>query len=125
MKRFFILTFCLLFLLAFVGCNSSESEEKLISGTYYMSGDFDEGLTPYVSLSLEDGAFAMGTGSIVSLQAQGSFSVEGNSLVATTQISTFVFEIKDSKTLILIDSGDNEFFQLKENTEFINSDTMR
>ena len=124
MKRFFILTFFLLFLLAFVGCNSSKSEEKLISGTYYMSGDFDEGLTPYVSLSLEDGGFAMGAGSIVSLQAQGSFSVEGNSLVATTQISTFVFEIKDSKTLILIDSGDNEFFQLKENTEFINSDTM-
>ena len=125
MKRFFILTFCLLFLLTFVGCNSSKSEEKLISGTYYMSGDFDEGLTPYVSLSLEDGGFAMGAGSIVSLQAQGSFGVEGNSLVATTQISTFVFEIKDSKTLILIDSGDNEFFQLKENTEFINSDTMR
>ena len=125
MKRFFILTFCLLFLLTFVGCNSSKSEEKLISGTYYMSGDFDEGLTPYVSLSLEDGGFAMGAGSIVSLQAQGSFSVEGNSLVATTQISTFVFEIKDLKTLILIDSGDNEFFQLKENTEFINSDTMR
>ena len=24
-----------------------------------MSGDFDEGLTPYVSLSLEDGGFAM------------------------------------------------------------------
>ena len=125
MKRFFILTFCLLFLLTFVGCNSSKSEEKLISGTYYMSGDFDEGLTPYVSLSLEDGGFAMGAGSIVSLQAQGSFSVEGNSLVATTQISTFVFEIKDLKTLILIDSGDNEFFQLKENTEFIYSDTMR
>lgn len=125
MKRFFILTFCLLFLLAFVGCNSSKSEEKLISGTYYMQGDFDEGLTPYVSLSLEDGGFAMGAGSTVSFQAQGSFSIEGNSLVATTQISTFVFEIKDSKTLILIDNGDNEFFQLKENTEFIHSDTMR
>ena len=67
----------------------------------------------------------MGAGSTVSFQAQGSFSIEGNSLVATTQISTFVFEIKDSKTLILIDNGDNEFFQLKENTEFIHSDTMR
>ncbi len=125
MKRFFILTFCLLFLLAFVGCNSSKSEEKLISGTYYMSGDFDEGLTPYVSLSLEDCGFAMGAGSIVSFQARGSFRVEGSSLVATTPISTFAFEIKNSKTLILIDNGDNEFFQLKENTEFIHSDTMQ
>ncbi len=125
MKHIICCLICLIVALSFVGCNSIKTEEDLISGTYYMSGDFDEGLTPYVSLSLEDGGFAMGAGSIVSFQAQGSFSIEGNSLVATTQISTFVFEIKDSKTLILIDNGDNEFFQLKENTEFIHSDTMR
>ena len=125
MKRIFIFALCLIHVLLFVGCNSVETEENLTSGTYYMVGDFEEGLTPYVSLSLEDGGFAMGAGSVVSFQAQGSFSVEGNSLVAKTQISTFVFEIKDSKTLILIDNGDNEFFQLKENTEFIYSDTMR
>lgn len=125
MKRIICISVSLIVLLVCVGCSSNSDTIALSSGIYYAEGDYEEELTPYVSLSLKDGGFAMGAGSIVSFQVQGSFSVEGNSLVATTQISTFVFEIKDSKTLILIDNGDNEFFQLKENTEFIHSDTMR
>lgn len=94
------------------------------SGTYEMAGDFDEGLTPYVWLSLEDGSVAIGAGSLASFQVQGSFEIEGNTVVAQTQLGTFVFEIKDSKTLVLIDSGDSEFFQLNEGLEFIYSDTI-
>ena len=124
MKRFFVFMLCLL-LFTFVGCNSIESEDQLTSGTFYMAGDFEEGLTPYVSLSLDDNTFRMGAGSLVSFQAYGSFEINGSKLIATSQITTFVFEIKDSKTLVLVDNGDNEYFQLEENSQFVYSDELQ
>ena len=72
-----------------------------------------------MSLSLDDNTVRVGAGSLFSLQAYGSFEINGSKLIATSQITTFVFEIKDSRTLVLIDNGDNENFQLAENTVFI------
>ena len=110
---------CLIVLFACVGCSSNSNNVTLTSGNYYAEGDFEEGLTPYVSLSLDDNTFRIGAGSLVSFQAYGSFETNGSKLIATSQITTFVFEIKDSKTLVLVDNGDNEYFQLAENTEFV------
>ena len=125
MKRFVSCFLCFIVVLSFAGCNSGETKEKLTSGTYYMLGDFEEGLTPYVSLSLDDHTFRMGAGSLVSFQAYGSFEINGNKLIATSQITTFVLEIKDSKTLVLVDNGDNEYFQPAENSQFVYSDKMQ
>lgn len=49
MKRFFILILCSFILTAFVGCNSGVSEENATYEIYYMTGDFAEGLTPYIA----------------------------------------------------------------------------
>lgn len=125
MKRIICCLICLIVALSFVGCNSIKTEEDLISGTYYMVGDFEEGLRPYVWLSVENRDFSMGAGSVVSFAANGSFTIKEDVLVATTQIATFVFNITDSNALVLVDNGDNEFFQLAENSEFVYSDNLQ
>lgn len=123
MKRILCCLICLVMLFLFVGCNSNTT--PVLSGIYYVKGDFEEGLTPYVSLSLDDNTFSMGAGSLVSFVANGSFTIEEDTLVATTQIATFVFNITDSNTLVLVDNGDNEYFQLAENSEFVYSNDLK
>ncbi|MBQ2675978.1 MAG: hypothetical protein IJF54_01065 [Clostridia bacterium] len=123
MKRILCCLICLVMLFLFVGCNSNTT--PVLSGIYYVKGDFEEGLTPYVSLSLDDNTFSMGAGSLVSFAANGSFTIEEDTLVATTQIATFVFNITDSNTLVLVDNGDNEYFQLAENSEFVYSNDLK
>ena len=123
MKRILCCLICLVFLFLFVGCNSNTT--PVLSGIYYVKGDFEEGLNPYVSLSLDDNTFSMGAGSLVSFSANGSFTIEEDTLVATTQIATFVFNITDSNTLVLVDNGDNEYFQLAENSEFVYSNNLK
>ena len=125
MKRVASCFLCFIVVLSFAGCNASKTKEKLTSGTYYMDGDFTEGSTPYVYLSVENGGFSMGAGSVFSFVAIGSYTIKEDTLVATTQIATFVFKIEDSKTLLLIDNGDNEYFQLAENSYFIYSNNFQ
>lgn len=122
MKRIICCLICLLMLFSFVGCNSDTT--PVLSGNYYAVGDYEKGLTPYVSLSLDDNTFSMGAGSLFSFAANGSFVIKEDTLVATTQIATFVFDITDSNTLVLVDNGDNEFFQPAENSEFVYSDDL-
>ena len=119
MKRIICIATCLLLILGCVGCNFDNNTPILNHGNYYADGDFEEGLTPYVSLTLDEISFRMGAGDLVSFQAYGSFEINGNELIATTQLAIFVFEIKDPKTIVLIDSGDNEYFQFPENTQFV------
>ena len=125
MKHIICCLICLVVALSFVGCNSIKAEEDLISGTYYMAGDFEEGLRPYVWISVEDKEFSMGAGSVVSFAANGSFAIKENTLIADTQIAKFVFKITNSKTLVLIDNGDNEYFQMAENSQFVYSNNSQ
>ena len=76
-------------------------------------------------LSIENGDFSMGAGSVVSFAANGSFTIKENTLIADTQIATFIFKIANSKTLVLIDNGDNEYFQLEENSQFVYSNELQ
>ena len=71
MKRTLCCLISLFMFFSFVGCNSDTP--PVLSGIYYVKGDFEEGLTPYVSLSLDDNTFSMGAGSLVSFAANGSF----------------------------------------------------
>ena len=48
MRRIIFCLICIVVALSFVGCNSIKTEEDLFSGTYYMDGDFEEGLTPSI-----------------------------------------------------------------------------
>ena len=122
MKRTIAFVLIVIICLGMLSCRKSNTDSdpcSLSSGTYYMVGEFEELMTPYLSLDFDDYTFSMGAGALVSFQAQGTFTVKGKSLVATTQISTFVFEITENNTLILVDNGDNEAFQMPENSEYV------
>lgn len=125
MKRYALIGVFIFLLVAIVGCNANNSTITPTSGTYYVTGDYEEDLTPYLWLDTKDNTFALGSGSVVSYAERGSFEIKDEKLIATSQNTTFVFEIKDKKTLVLIDNGDNEFFKLPNNAEFVYNDKLR
>ena len=96
-------------LFSFVGCDSDTT--PVFSGSYYAVGDYEEMLTPYLSLDTDNNEFRFGAGSVVSYQEYGSYKIADGKIIATSQSTTFEFEIKDKNTLILIDNGDNDFFK--------------
>ena len=114
MKRFFAFSMCLILVSFLTGCNST----NLKSGYYYKIGNYEEHATPYVELNFDDNSFAFGEGLILSYAERGSFAIKGERITATTQNTTFVFEIKDSSSIILIDCGEYEAFTEHEGAEF-------
>ncbi|MBQ9106621.1 MAG: hypothetical protein IJY56_01875 [Clostridia bacterium] len=123
MKKLALCLVCLIILCA-TACKADNSHPDLRSGTYYMSGYFESGSRPYITLSLEDDTFRMGEGQILSFSEFGSFEIAENNLIVKARFTTFTFEIKDSKTLILIDNGNGETFDFAENSEFIFSNDI-
>ncbi len=113
MKHLF--SMCCVFLFVLVGCNST----VLKSGYYYLVGEYDEFATPYVILNFDDNSFAFGEGTLLSYAERGSFKIKGERITASTQNTTFVFEIKDSSSIILMDCGGYEPFAEYEGLEFV------
>ena len=120
MKRMVAFFLSMIVVLGLVACQNTKSDPcDLPSGTYYMEGEFDEFLTPYLQLNFEDHTFHMGEGDVISYAERGAFIVKGNRITATSQSTVFVFEITDKDTLVLIDNGDNEKFKMPENSEYV------
>ena len=113
MKRLF--SMCCVFLFVLAGCSST----VLKTGYYYLVGEYDEYATPYVILNIDDNSFTFGEGTILSYAERGSFKIKGERITASTQTTTFVFEIKDSSSIRLIDCGGYEPFAEYEGLEFI------
>ena len=116
---------CLAVVLAMPGCGADHPDDALSSGTYYAVGDYEETATPYLYLNADDQSFVMGLGIAVSYAEAGSFTVGAGKMTAVSQSTTYVFKIKDPKTLILIDIGDNGYFHFMENTKFVMGDDAR
>lgn len=125
MKRIISCVICLLVLFSFVACDSDAPTASLISGSYYAVGDYKEMLTPYISLDTDNSEFRFGAGSVISYQEYGSYEIVDGNIVATSQSTTFEFEIKDKNTLVLIDNGDNEYFKIPVNTQFVYSEDLK
>lgn len=114
MKRFCCLFLCVILIFAFTGCNS----DKLQSGYYFLVCDREEGVTPYVKLNFEDNSFAFGEGLLLSYAEHGTFVIIGSRMIATTQNTTFSFEIQDSTSIILRGYDQYEAFEEYEGSEF-------
>ena len=69
MKRISCILISLIMLLSFSGCSSDEI--TLSAGVYFADGDYEELLTPYLSLDANTNHFAFGQGSLVSYQEYG------------------------------------------------------
>ena len=125
MKRVISFFICLILLISFSGCNTDNDSTLLHSGHYYAVGDYEEMLTPYVWLDIEQNEFSFGAGSVVSYAENGTYKVVDGIIIATSQSTTFKFDIVDKNTLILIDNGDNEYFKIPINTKFIFSEDLK
>lgn len=120
-KQYIVLfSICLSIFLVLVGCNTNPSNDvDLLSGTYFKDGAYAEVETPYLHLDFENNSFRFGQSMVMSYAEGGTFKIEAGKLIAESQSATFVFEIKNAKTLVLIDSGDSEIFQESEGSKFI------
>ena len=123
MKRVLCSLLCVLVLFSFTACSSDNT--ALISGSYYAVGDYEKMLTPYLRLNTKENTFFFGPSSLVSYVEHGMYEVEDGKIVATSQNSTFEFEIEDDKILILIDNGDVDGFKVPVNTKFVFSNDLK
>ena len=96
-----------------------ENQTQVKRGSYYAVGDYEEMMTPYLSLNGDDHTFYLGAGELVSAAAYGTYEVKDSRLIAKSQVGTYVFEIMDSGSVVLIENGDNHFLQLPTYTEFV------
>ncbi len=123
MKRIIALCLVTIYIFLFIGCNSNtghnSNTSNLLSGSYYAVGDYEEMLIPYLRINAENNEFRFCAGDIVSYTEYGTYDVENRIIIATSQITTCKFEIKDTKTFVLTDSGDNDYFKIPINTQFI------
>ena len=123
MKRIICCLICFITLLSAVGCGSDTT--PVLSGNYYAVGDYDEMLTPYLCLDVNENTFSLGAGSVVSIELYGSYKITDGKLIATSRDTTFEFEIKDDTTLVLIGNGGNDFFKILVDTEFEYSEDLK
>ena len=123
MKRIFCSLVCFLILFSIAGCNSDTCPVR--SGNYYAVGDYEEMLTPYLRIDTDKNEFSLGAGSVISYAEHGTYEITDGKVIAASQSTTFKFEIKDKNTLVLIDNGDNDYFKIPVNTQFIYSEDLK
>ncbi|MBE6959903.1 MAG: hypothetical protein E7448_04180 [Ruminococcaceae bacterium] len=125
MKQILCCFVCIIVLVSAVGCTSNSNVPSLLSGNYYAVGNYEEMFTPYLYLNAKENKFLFGTGAVISYAEYGTYEVVNGTIIATSQSTTFRFEIKDENTLILIDNGDNEYFKIPVNTQFVFSEDLK
>lgn len=129
MKRFFCCLFCFLLVFSLIGCTDSNyvssSDISLQSGNYFAVGDYEKHSTPYVSFNTENHQFEFRGGALFSFAYRGSYKIEGEKIIATSQSTIFQFEIIDKNTVVLVDYGDEEDFYTPLNTKFVFSEEMK
>ncbi len=124
MKRFLCCFICIVLMLSFAGCDSNDNT-PILSGSYYAVGDYEEMLTPYLWVDTNTNEFFFGAGVIVSYVEYGTYEVENGTIIATSQSTIFEFEIKNKNTLVMINNGDNDFFKIPINTQFVYSEDLK
>ncbi len=130
MKKSFLKLACVLLCLCAItfilcACHNEPDEVILRTGHYFLSSDeeYDFGTTPCIHINTAENTLDISRGLLYSYAELGDFEIDNNTLIATTQNTTFTFTIKDSNTLILVEN--HEFFELPENATFIYSEDMR
>ncbi len=124
MRRILCSFVCLALIVSFTGCNTKDPI-SLPSGSYYAVGDYEEMMTPYLWLDADNNEFSFGAGSVISYAEYGTYEVVDGKIIATSQSTIFEFEIKDNNTLVLINNGENDYFKIPVNTQFVFSKDLK
>ena len=125
MKRVISFSVCLILLLVFSGCRSAAVVSPGIytaDGIEYTSGSQTITLTPYLGIDAEDQSFWLGPDPLMSNAETGTYQIKSSKLIAETQNTTLVFEIKDSGTLVLVDDGGRRINMPPLDTTFVLSE---
>ena len=125
MKRFLCFLMVFITILLFASCNSDKNSITLRTGTYYAVGDYEEFMVPYLYLDTTDNTFSLGESSLMSYAENGIYEIIDDVILATAQDIKLKFKIKDKNTLILIDNGDYDVFEIPVNTEFVFSEDLK
>lgn len=122
-----LLAVVIMVMMLLCGCGAQSADAQLKSGFYLaqeisssVSTD-DQAITlePYVSIDTEDNSFYYGHSLMMSYAECGSFEIIDGKLVATVQNgNTYVFEIKDSNTLVRISDDGKEIEEFVYNDRF-------
>lgn len=114
---------CFMTVFTFISCKEKSPEAyELRSGEYLMVCDSQKVETPHLQLNFDDYSFTFMSSLLSSHIEMGSFTVKDNELTLSSEKMNYVFEIKDSDTLILKSNGNDEFFKISEKSEFVYSD---
>ena len=124
MKKVLCTILSLLMIFSLSACKN-DGNITLCSGNYYAVGDYEEGLTPYFSFNIKDNTFYVTGGSVVSLRLSGNFKIIDNKLIAELEGERFAFEIKNSKTIVLIGNTNWANINLPKNTKFVYSTKLK
>ena len=76
MKRFALITVCVLLLAGMTGCHSNDSTAPIGSGAYYVVGDYREPVVPLLILDTENNYFAFKPFSLSGYGHYGSFEIK-------------------------------------------------
>lgn len=119
MKRYiFPLVFCLIAVLLFGGCTSVA--DTLVHGDYKMEGDFDEDVeTPYVRLDTELGEFLLAPGPHGTFADYGTYTLDGDTLLATSYGNVYTFRVVDGNTLVFESAKTTQFIDLPVGARFV------
>ena len=126
MKKILVLFVLIVICFSLCSCQDDGSYQDdasdpcdLPSGMYYMVGDFEQPMIPYLYLDFDDHTFQSGAGIVVSYADYGSFTVKGTNIIATDQYNRiFVFEIADTNKLILVANGNSEYSDLPKTEKY-------
>ncbi len=102
-------------------CGSNTSVKN---GIYYMVCENEFGMVPNIRLSLEDSSCSLSGGLAMSYSEHGNFEIHEGKLIVYSQTTTYVFEILDDDTLVLIDNGNGGII-LSDNSKFIYSKDLK
>ena len=124
MKRILSIVICIVLLLSITACAPAEPIE-LKAGAYYLDGNFKKGATPYIWFYPDQNEFYISSGTTYSYAERGTYEIKDDQLIATSQYTVFTFDINNSDTLVLVDSGNNDYFRFQLGIEFIYSTEIK
>lgn len=122
MKRTLCCIICVLVLCSCIGCNQLPT---VVHGNYYAVGNYEYGLTPYILLIPSKNEFDFGGGSLISATIGGTYRINEDRIIASTKNCIFQFEIKDKYTLVLVENGNENYFKVPLNTQFVFSKDLK
>ena len=125
MKKQLCVAMSLVLVFAFVGCIPKNRTPELSSGYYYATGEYEEGLTPVITIVSEKKEISICEGHFYSYAENGIYKIKSGNLIAETENTKFTFEIKDENTLVLTQFTDKVWDWLQVGMEFVYSDDMK